>query len=55
MTHAAVIVMLKERVGRHGLNLVRFFELGSTDALTEPELRDLWLIWGTELASDDVA
>lgn len=41
-----VRAMLADAAGRFGLDLDRFQNLGRSGELVEPELRDLWLIWG---------
>lgn len=54
MTHEEVIDMLRAAADTAGLTLPRFFELGMVDALTDPELRDLWLIWRDEINATDL-
>ncbi len=34
-----------------GLTRAEFVDLGDRGILSEPELRDLWLIWGTDVAA----
>ncbi|HOT79132.1 MAG TPA: hypothetical protein PKY13_04055 [Microthrixaceae bacterium] len=41
--------MIETALASSGLDLARFTELGRTDQLVDPNLRDLWLIWGAEL------
>lgn len=41
-----VNAMLAAVAERHGLTLDQLRELASRDELVDPELRDLWLIWG---------
>ena len=49
VTVEGVRSMVEEHLKRFGLSTDRFIELGRADELDEPELRDLWLIWGTEI------
>jgi hypothetical protein len=44
--------MLERAAADAGLNWDRFVDLGRHDRLDDPELRDLWLIWG-DLAGPD--
>lgn len=46
--------MLALKAEEFGLGLGRFFELGRAGELIEPELRDLWLIWGKDLTEADI-
>lgn len=41
-----VEAMLEAVAQRHGMTLDELRDLGSRDELVDPELRDLWLIWG---------
>lgn len=52
--HQDIVRMLEEAARAQGLSLARFLELGRTDELDNPMLRDLWLIWGDELTEGDV-
>ncbi len=36
----------------YGLTRSQFVALGEAGQLGEPELRDLWLIWGMEIAEE---
>lgn len=38
--------MLRSATAAFGLDYARFVKLGRLGQLVEPELRDLWLIWG---------
>lgn len=44
-----VTAMLTAAAQRYGLTFEEFCTLGADDGLEEPELRDLWLIWGKAL------
>ena len=46
---AEVVAMLTREAARHGLTYERTWELWDDDTLDVPELRDLWLIWGTAI------
>ncbi|MFV0524068.1 MAG: hypothetical protein ACK5RL_06165 [Acidimicrobiales bacterium] len=37
---------------RNGLSRAEFVRLGSNDGLADPELRDLWLIWGRDVSEE---
>ncbi len=52
--HADIIDMLARRAEDCGLDLARFYELGRNDELDDPELRDLWLIWGDVITEADL-
>lgn len=54
VNHRDVVRMLEEAANDNGLSLKRFFELGRSDELDNPTLRDLWLIWGEELTEADL-
>ena len=54
MTHDEVVEMLRSAIADEGLTLARFFELGMEDALVVPELRDLCLIWRSEITEPDL-
>lgn len=54
IAHDDVVRMLRDAAYEHGLSLERFYALGRTDALDNPSLRDLWLIWGHELSAADL-
>lgn len=41
-----VVDTLSRAAAETGLDLDRFVELGRSDELDDPRLRDLWLIWG---------
>lgn len=41
-----VRAMLTAAAARFGLSFETLCEQGQSDEITEPELRDLWLIWG---------
>lgn len=41
-----VVDKLTKAAEANGLTYERFVELGRADELVNPELRDLWLIWG---------
>lgn len=45
--------MLARAAARYGLDLDRLQALGRSDELVEPELRDLWLIWGPAIDDRD--
>lgn len=44
----AIKAMLTTAAVSAGLTYEQFVEAGRADALTDPELRDLWLIWGPD-------
>lgn len=49
------IVRMIERAARDtGLGLREFYELGRNDHFDDPELRDLWLIWGDTITENDL-
>lgn len=52
--HREIVQMLADAAEANDLTLERFYELGRRDELDNPTLRDLWLIWGDELTSQDV-
>jgi hypothetical protein len=47
-----VRTMLTEAAERFGLDFERYRDLARSGELVEPELRDLWLIWGPAVDSD---
>lgn len=49
-----IIEMIARMVSNEGTTLRRFRELGRKDELENPELRDLWLIWGSVLTDEDL-
>jgi len=49
VTRSEIVAMIETALASSGLDLARFTELGRTDQLVDPNLRDLWLIWGAEL------
>ena len=49
-----VVRMLERAAGEVGLGLREFYELGKSDRLDDPGLRDMWLIWGDALTEDDL-
>jgi hypothetical protein len=55
VSHRDIVRMLENAEKENGLSLQRFFELGRADALDNPTLRDLWLIWGDELTEADLS
>lgn len=50
----SVVAMLTRVSGECGFSLADFYRLGHADALDDPRLRDLWLIWGDVLRADDL-
>ncbi len=49
-----VLIMLTGAAKSYGLTLRDLYELGTSDKLDEPELRDLWLIWGDIVSPRDL-
>ena len=50
------VVRMLERVANEvGLGLRMFYELGKSDRLDDPLLRDMWLIWGDTLREEDLS
>ncbi len=49
-----IVRMLTKASDETGLGLRSFYELGKTDRLDDPLLRDLWLIWGAVLTEEDL-
>ena len=49
-----VVRMLARAANDVGLGLRVFYELGKSDRLDDPALRDLWLIWGGTLTEQDL-
>ena len=49
-----VVRMLERAANEVGLGLRVFYELGRTDRLDDPSLRDMWLIWGDTLTEEDL-
>ena len=49
-----IVAMLKDAADAAGISLRRFHDLGEADALDNPVLRDLWLIWGDVLDEHDL-
>jgi hypothetical protein len=54
LDRSEIVGMLSRAAEKHGLDLRRFFELDRADELDDPNLRDLWLIWGDVLSENDV-
>ncbi len=52
--HKDVVRMLERSAKAVGLSLKDFYEQGMDDTLDDPELRDLWLIWGDALTEEDL-
>lgn len=46
MTREDVDAMLTVEAAKYGYTLSELRELAANGALEEPELRDLWIIWG---------
>jgi hypothetical protein len=46
VTQEQVDELLTRAAARHGLTLGQLREQGRRDELADPELRDIWLIWG---------
>jgi len=53
MTRDEVTALLTEEAGSFGYTLDEVRELARSGRLDEPELRDLWLIWGDTPLSFD--
>lgn len=49
-----VIAMLTQAASSCGMSLRTLYDLGRADALDNPNLRDLWLIWGDVLSEEDL-
>ena len=49
-----IVEMLARSAREVGLGLREFYELGRTDELDDPELRDLWIIWGDVIKEKDL-
>lgn len=50
-----IVGMLARSARKVGLELSEFYELGRTDELDDPQLRDLWLIWGYVIKEEDIS
>jgi hypothetical protein len=46
VTQEQVEELLTGAAARHGMSIDDLRERGRRDELTDPELRDIWLIWG---------
>lgn len=46
VTREQIDQMLAERASDYGYSLQELKDMASDGTLTEPELRDLWIIWG---------
>lgn len=51
---AEMVAMLRTAATEKRISLERFYELGRRDLLDDPELRDLWLIWGHLIEDGDL-
>ena len=49
-----IVKMLERAANENGMGLRQFYELGVEDHHDNPELRDLWLIWGDVIAESDL-
>lgn len=49
-----IVDMLRREAASVGLDFARFFDLGRAGELDNPNLRDLWLIWGDLLTEADL-
>lgn len=49
-----VVRMLERVASEGGFGLRVFYELGKSDRLDDPLLRDMWLIWGDTLREEDL-
>ncbi len=49
VTRDEIVEMLDRAAREHLLNLEEFTRQGRNNLLVDPELRDLWLIWGDVL------
>lgn len=57
VSHEQVVEMVERLCAENGYTLREFYEEATdTDPwrLSNPELRDLWLIWGGELGENDL-
>ena len=49
-----IVAMLNRAAVEAGLGLRSFYDLGRANRLDDPQLRDLWLIWGDLLTEEDL-
>jgi len=52
MTKAEILEHIDRLLRDTGYSRAEFLEEGAAGTLTDPELRDLWLIWGPDLAAE---
>lgn len=52
MTRNEIFRIIDSVLEAHGLTRSKFVELGEKGWLEDPDLRDLWLIWGLGVADE---